>query len=504
MQPDFKTADLECSLAQGPENGKATNEADPGDPLTVVVVPGPLSYLAMPALSARSLPCGPFVETKQDNGRYLSMKTPEGEFDLAAFLEKLPADQQPEVVIVWVDATGKVMPVNLDAVHCRRIALIGDMHHMRRPIRRMLGYVAQQPYDAIFVDLSKAHYFLEAGLAPIFWDPGWMATPHILPFRSERRREIMLVGQVGSLHPRRQRVVAHLTGRNYPLRVVHCAQETGFALHNQSLISLNVTLNADLNLRFHEIPAAGGFMVTDRISSKTGLSFFYQEGLHYVGFSSLDELDEVLDHYLAHPEEAITIARAAQQRYCEVLSPPLVRQRFWRAALQGRPDPIVDVAREPRCRHAQPAAGETLLFRAGIYEFVQECHRRQETVSVLFRAGAWTDPLTDLVDLPRLRLVVEETISPALAARLRTRGADQRVETMTAAQAEQSHWDIMVSANFTSPTAAAAAFAPYRFDNVIWTRRDDPESAIFEFTIFVGFDLPDPSLPIICRIGQAA
>ena len=85
--------------------------------------------------------------------------------------------------------------------------------------------------------------------------------------------------------------------------------------YNRALISLNISLNGDLNFRPYEIIAAGGFMLTDRLTPEAGLDAFYTEGQHYIAYDGFSDLCAKLDYYLAHPGEAIAIAAAAHRHY---------------------------------------------------------------------------------------------------------------------------------------------------------------------------------------------
>lgn len=66
--------------------------------------------------------------------------------------------------------------------------------------------------------------------------------------------------------------------------------------------------------RFFEVALAGGFQLVDTSIPEIRVDDFFTEGKEYVGFSSVQECIATLQHYLAHPQERLDIARAAQQR----------------------------------------------------------------------------------------------------------------------------------------------------------------------------------------------
>ncbi|HLA09959.1 MAG TPA: glycosyltransferase [Pyrinomonadaceae bacterium] len=63
--------------------------------------------------------------------------------------------------------------------------------------------------------------------------------------------------------------------------------------------------------RTYEIPACGGFMLHERTTEALRL---YEEGKEIACFSTVEELAEKIDHYLAHPNERAQIAAAGHAR----------------------------------------------------------------------------------------------------------------------------------------------------------------------------------------------
>ncbi len=376
-------------------------------PVTVFLHITSEQYIPVPRLSDRLIPCGPFIETKQmEDGSYESLNCPAGRFDLAAVLAQLLPSQRPEAVVIWADSTRTLEPVNLSQVPGKRVLIIGDTHHQSAPITTLLNYALSEPYDAyaIVATPHHAHFFREAGCRPLYWFPGLLTTPVLLPPSEERSREIALIGQVGRIHPRRQRIVEALEHLGYPIRARQLFMTEGAMWYNRALISLNVSLNGDLNFRPYEIIAAGGFMLTDRLSPEAGLDRFYTEGQHYIAYDSFPDLCDKIDHYLAHPREAIAIATVAQRHYLSTMSREHVNRRFWNAILNDRVEEPFDLRRDARFVQAAavPVPPETLRQAIGLYEFVQELHRRSEITEVLLLSPCRL--ASDIVDMPRLRL----------------------------------------------------------------------------------------------------
>ena len=99
-------------------------------------------------------------------------------------------------------------------------------------------------------------------------------------------------------------------------------------MYNNYLISINVSLNSDLNWRFFEVLAAGGFLLTDRLPKSSGINLFLKEGIHYDAFSSVEELYEKTSYYLANPYKACQLAREGYKAYWQFLSPTVLRKEM--------------------------------------------------------------------------------------------------------------------------------------------------------------------------------
>lgn len=74
---------------------------------------------------------------------------------------------------------------------------------------------------------------------------------------------------------------------------------------------INVAENNANNMRLYEATGVGSLLITDR---KDNLHELFEVGKEVVAYSSKEEAAELINHYLAHPEEAEVIARAGQAR----------------------------------------------------------------------------------------------------------------------------------------------------------------------------------------------
>ena len=85
---------------------------------------------------------------------------------------------------------------------------------------------------------------------------------------------------------------------------------------NRSRINLNIhnwtVPGTAMNLRLFEVPAAGGFLLTDWVAE---IDAAYKEGEHLACWRDLKELREKLAYYLSHDKERREIARRGHEQF---------------------------------------------------------------------------------------------------------------------------------------------------------------------------------------------
>lgn len=94
---------------------------------------------------------------------------------------------------------------------------------------------------------------------------------------------------------------------------VHPEKETPH-IFRHSLINLNISspqLETTVNLRVFDVPAAGGFLLTDW---KEELESLFEMGREVVCYHSIEEMNELIDFYQRHPQMREPIIRRSRQR----------------------------------------------------------------------------------------------------------------------------------------------------------------------------------------------
>ncbi|MBF0373055.1 MAG: glycosyltransferase [Alphaproteobacteria bacterium] len=374
-----------------------------GEPRVLAFYLGHRGHYRDVMLSPDEVFVSPHCEDGGDARGIRTLRSPPGRYDVRQILARLPAEQHPDLVVVKIDATLGNIPCGLAALPCPKVLILGDTHHLDEPIRRLLDYAAAERFDRIVTDCNRQHlhFFRAAGFPRVHWLPHLTWRPNWREPAAVPDRDMVFVGQTGAFHPWRQQVIRHIQSAGLPLAIGRMTQDEAANVYSSARISFNCSLNGDLNLRIFEVLSAGGFLLTDRLSKQAGLDRLLDEGSHYAGWSTLDELVEKARHYLAHPAEAETIRRAGRRCLEERFNPEIQRRRFFDLLSDGREDPLFAIDDEIRCRIVVPVPRIELETRVAVYERLQAIHKTAAQVR-LFVPVPFATTATDGGDLPRL------------------------------------------------------------------------------------------------------
>ncbi|MBF0336154.1 MAG: glycosyltransferase family 1 protein, partial [Alphaproteobacteria bacterium] len=329
-----------------------------------------------------------------------ALRPPASHYDVAEILARLPAEQHPELTVVKVDASLRNVPRGLGRLPGRKVLVLGDTHHLSAPIRRLLDYAAAEPFDLILSDHDRhhLHFFRKAGFPRVAWIPCLTWRPFWREPAGRPDIGVAFVGQTGPGHPWRGRVLDAVRDAGLPLRSGRLTQEEAANVYARARVSLNCSLNGDLNLRVFEVLAAGGLLLGDRLRPESGLARIFEEGRHFVAWSDQGELIEKARHYLDHPDENRAIREAGRRRIEALFHPERQRWRLFDLLFEDREDPLLSLDDEPRCGVALPVAAAA-WERARLYEWLQDLHRPAARLRLFGEGG---DLAEDGRDLPRL------------------------------------------------------------------------------------------------------
>jgi hypothetical protein len=409
----------------------------------------PANYMAPPRLGEEQIVCGPdWPDVRRPDGRWLSLRTPVGEYNLATIAAKLPPVQKPDVVVCLVDASWRNLPRGLGAFKCPRVLLVADTHHLKQPLLGMLRYATSEPFNRtiLLYDRHHAIVFRSAGVRNLHWFPG-LTFPHsdevvrnARQSASARAAHIAFVGQVGAFHPRRTRLLGALAAHQLPVETKAVPQAEALRHYGGSLIGFNASLNGDLNLRVFEILATGAALLTDRLDPAAGLAQLLADDREMLSYGSPEELAERAAHAMAHPAEARKIGEAGARWFDENLSEARRRDAFQALAFDGTILPQFAFSPEETSNVLFAGAVDRLLHASRFYEMVQEMHRAQEIVRLAFSASVPSDVAMLCATLPRVQCMAD---APGVAADLVVMNAADAGQPAAAA-ARLCFWDARV------------------------------------------------------------
>ena len=362
-------------------------------------------YIPPPLLYPGQVTLAPLPS--RDRSLSIHAITPLGTYDLPELLKTAGIDSAFDIIAVSADCMMSNRPTGLECLRGRKILLLGDTHHREKPLSMILKYAFGQPFDLVIGTYTRQHlhWFVEAGYPHIAWLPG--LTHHAMPRRmnAQRRASLVFLGQMSERHVRRARLAARLQAANIPLNITGGTLEDAANLYGSNVVSWNASLNGDLNLRIFEVLAAGGCLLTDKLSPLAGLDQFLQAGTHYVEYCSDDDLLEQAARLLSDPHYAYTIALAGTRVYDASLSPGHWRSRFQALVEHGR-EPAGFPADDIRMPLYPTAKAQEFLPRLVAYEAAQAMHAARREVNIAVSGNAGSAIILDLLDLPRANLTV--------------------------------------------------------------------------------------------------
>lgn len=183
-------------------------------------------------------------------------------------------------------------------------------------------------YDVYFTnDRGSITRYREAGIARVHHLPSAVDLTQFHPLNRPTRHDLSFIGTL-SLH--REAILAPLCDRDIQVfgpgwrknstLPSGCTQAAVFGggtnrVFNETRVNLNIHnwfgTGSAMNLRLFEVPAAGGFLLTDWVEE---IDDYFEEGKDLVCWRDPEELPALIDHYLANPAERARIAANGHAR----------------------------------------------------------------------------------------------------------------------------------------------------------------------------------------------
>ncbi|OCQ93825.1 hypothetical protein AMR42_15820 [Limnothrix sp. PR1529] len=347
------------------------------------------------------------------------MHTDSWQPDLLQFSELVskfnPSDRY---LISYLEAGTTPLPRSVSGLGLKSIALIGDTHHLHRPISTLIDYLEGEAYDHIFFFGQPAHHCLFAWSGIKNLSGNWpknIIHPSIQS-NHPKRQSVSFFGNASSpYHPRRRKIFcalkAALAEKNIPFDVYpHMAEQEWVDRMSQSLITVVSSLNAQPTPQVFNAIASGTFCLVDRLSVGSNIYDYFEPGLHFDVYDSIDHLLKLINFYISHPIQTQKLSELGQIQAMRFFLPPSEQN-----------DEISILAKATAQKKMQESSSNisklfsgdcascSFLDLVSIYEFIQEIHRLSETACVIIYANdaSWVKlALAMITSLPRIELIL--------------------------------------------------------------------------------------------------
>lgn len=247
----------------------------------------------------------------------------------------------PGLVEIAVEQIKRSRP---DVLYCQDLWFFPPqkLAELRPYVKLIVGQVASPLPPASYVSkydlvLTSFPHFVtrlrEQGVASEYFRIGFDTRVLDVLGKIEKDIEVSFVGGISRHHGRALPVLEYLAsktpieffgygasrlGKSSPILPRHHGEVWGVDMYRalaRSRITfnrhINVSENFANNMRLYEATGVGTLLLTDR---KDNLGDLFEIGKEVVAYSSQEEAVELIDYYMAYPEEAARIAKAGQQR----------------------------------------------------------------------------------------------------------------------------------------------------------------------------------------------
>ncbi|MFS8907285.1 glycosyltransferase [Synechococcus sp. OH2] len=448
-------------------------KAETLEPRVLLSWPIPPDYIPPPIFSSRQVTLCPEEIAKGLGFSYITtsedlVESPLGDYDIYEFAQESNRikDKDFDLVIVWSSVFSSRV-LGTKKFGCPTVLLAGDTHHGRllgssiqlteHYLSNFLSYCRQEDFDYVVTPHNRhhLHWFAATGFKNVAWLPLISMRTIAHEWIENKEKKVAFLGHLSPIHPRRCFLVGALKQLELPLVVKQGSREEAAHLFAHSLISLNCSLNGDINFRNFEIISAGGFLLTDRLSFASGFDEYLVPGLYCDVYSSLSELIEKIKFYLENHELAIEMAKRAHEKFFSEWHPKYRVANLMDWVFKGELPDFYKGRSEIRF-FMSTSHSDLIDTRLAIYEQVQDLHQFQEQLKVLVSQSCPPVIVADLLDLPRLQLYVESGF--AISDLPNDERILARIQVMDSDCCFKEKWDVLIIKRNDQLTSYGSAF----------------------------------------------
>ena len=127
--------------------------------MRVLILTGtPSNHATPPQLGDTQIVAGPdWPDSQTIDGEWISLRTPVGEYDLAALVSKIPVEQRPDVLVSLVDANWRNRPRNVSSFNGKRILLHSANKDSAGIRSELFPYLGDERFDRVMLVQSQSH-----------------------------------------------------------------------------------------------------------------------------------------------------------------------------------------------------------------------------------------------------------------------------------------------------------------------------------------------------------
>ncbi|RIK10052.1 MAG: hypothetical protein DCC49_04570 [Acidobacteria bacterium] len=207
-------------------------------------------------------------------------------------------------LVLFVDSGLPYFPRGLDRIAAPTAAYLIDVHQNLRLEQEMARF-----FDHVFV--AQRDYLDRFDHPSVHWLPLACDSALHLGREFEKKWDVGFVGNARQ-DPERLRklelVADHFSTNDYTKSY---PKEEIAEVYSRSRIVFNCAVGDEVNMRVFEGMASGSLLVTERVAN--GQSDLFEDGVHFVEYSSDAEMIEKIRYYLDHENEREKIARVGQE-----------------------------------------------------------------------------------------------------------------------------------------------------------------------------------------------
>ncbi len=348
----------------------------------------PESYWPIPYFSEQMIVISPDLQNVQEiennsTNKFIKKKilVKSGTTNLEPILEKVSDIFYPDILICWFDNFGNKL-TNIKCFDGIKVMLVGDCHHLHRSIEKNVHYALQENFDFVISgDRRLVNIFEDVNPRKNYWFPGLKSQEKLIKPLLNPEKKIVHIGQTSKFHINRNMYLSIIEDSLLPLKYISISKNRVFDVYNQNALTLNISLNGDMNGRWFQVPGAGGVLVANKLCENTGYNKIFSED-EVPTFSSPTEAISILKKFINNSDLRYETALKAHNKYNNTLSRAIVLEEFWNLINSKKIDPLFLTTSFNKLSKIKLKDKNLNWDNLIVYQTIQECIRISSNVKI--------------------------------------------------------------------------------------------------------------------------